>query len=211
MVISEVDSPSAANIVPIENIEPSTPKKEIEIETAIEVPKIEPPPIIEKELPKSPNPNVEHDITPEVISPTKEPGEIDIQPETEEAQVVPEEVNQVVKVENTENVEDVGDVTDVEMAPITEKEEKQETAEEICENKSVEEDEDIKAEISSVSNAPSTEEKTEDEEDDEVIIKKDVTLDISIGSSIGEKYFLTNQWIHVGTRCQLISHNFNFN
>ena len=91
MVISEVDSPSAANIVPIENIEPSTPKKEIEIETAIEVPKIEPPPIIEKELPKSPNPNVEHDITPEVISPTKEPGEIDIQPETEEAQVVTEE------------------------------------------------------------------------------------------------------------------------
>ena len=167
--------------MPIENIEPSTPKKEIEIETAVEVPKIEPPPIIEKELPKSPNPNVEHDVTPEVVSPTKEPGEIDLQPETEETRVDPEEVNQIVKVENTENVEEVADV---EMVPITEKEEKQETAEEVSENKSVEEDEDIKAEISSVSNAPSTEEKTEDEEDDEVILKKDVTLDISIGSSL---------------------------
>ena len=188
--ISEVDSPSAVNIVPIENIEPSTPKKEIEIETAVEVPKIEPPPIIEKELPKSPNPNVEHDVASEVVSPTREPGEIDLQPETEEAQVVSEEVNQVVKVENTENVEEV---QDVEMAPIIEKEEKQEISEEVCENKSVEEDEDIKAEISSVSNAPSTEEKTEDEEDDEVILKKDVTLDISIGSSVGEKCFVTNQ------------------
>merc|ERR1719219_1586431 len=56
--------------------------------------------------------------------------------------------------------------------------------EEIREEKSVEEEDFIKEEISSLSNAASTEEKTEDEEDDEVILK---SLDIPSGDDADAK------------------------
>ena len=176
LVFLEVDSPTATNLVAVQvetTTEPITPKKEPEQEIREEV-----------ILPKSPE-NLPDDVSSSVEA---SPGKPAPPFETEETTTPvtetmideknvdddPEPMDTELKDEVTEEIT----TNDTEIKP-------NENDEVPAEEKSVEEEDFIKEEISSVSNAASTEEKTEDEEDDDEVILKN--LDIPSGDDADAK------------------------